>query len=99
MTPPTTAPPPADYDSLRNLVIARRDQLPRRLAQVAEYLLGQPDEIAFGTVATIAAPAGVKEEIRAAAEAAAAEAAEGEEGEGAPGEAEDGEKEEADDKE
>lgn len=51
------------------------------------------------TVATIAAPAGVKEEIRAAAEAAAAEAAEGEEGEGAPGEAEDGEKEEADDKE
>jgi large subunit ribosomal protein L25 len=50
------------------------------------------------TVATIAAPAGVKEEIRAAAEAAAAEAEEGEEGETAAGEDEDKEKAE-DDKE
>jgi large subunit ribosomal protein L25 len=53
------------------------------------------------TVATIAAPAGVKEEMRAAAEAAAAAAAaeEGEEGEvagAAPGEEEDKEKAEAD---
>lgn len=49
------------------------------------------------TVATIAAPAGVKEEIRAAAEAAAAAetAAEGEEGEGAAADAEE-EKAEAD---
>lgn len=51
------------------------------------------------TVATIAAPAGVKEEIRAAAEAAAAaaEAGEGEEGAeaAAPGEAEGGEEAEA----
>lgn len=58
--PATTRPPPADYDSLRDLVIARRDHLPKRLAQVAEYLLGQPDEIAFGTVATIAAKAAVQ---------------------------------------
>lgn len=56
----TTRSPPADYDSLRDLVIARRDQLPRRLAQVAEFLLGHPDEIAFGTVATIAEMAEVQ---------------------------------------
>lgn len=59
-TPATTQPPPADYDSLRDLVIARRDHLPKRLAQVAAYILGQPDEIAFGTVATIAAKAAVQ---------------------------------------
>ena len=52
--------PPTDYDVLRDLVIARRDRLPKRLTQVAEYLLAQPDEIAFGTVATIAAKASVQ---------------------------------------
>jgi large subunit ribosomal protein L25 len=52
------------------------------------------------TVATIAAPAGVKEEIRAAAEAAAGAAGEGEEGEAAaPADGEEAEKETETDKE
>ncbi|MBX3577435.1 MAG: MurR/RpiR family transcriptional regulator [Rhizobiaceae bacterium] len=51
---------PGDYDSLRAQVLQQRDALPRRLAQVAAYALDNPDEIAFGTAASIAASAGVQ---------------------------------------
>lgn len=52
--------PPEDFDSLRSLIALRRDELPRRLAQVAEFALAHPDDVAFGTVAELAIQAGVQ---------------------------------------
>jgi DNA-binding MurR/RpiR family transcriptional regulator len=52
--------PPRDYESLRALILDRRQTLPKRIAQVAAYSLNNPDEIAFGTAASIAASAGVQ---------------------------------------
>ncbi|MEO4001064.1 MurR/RpiR family transcriptional regulator [Mesorhizobium sp. CAU 1732] len=40
--------------------MTRHAELPRRLAQVAAYALDHPDEIAFGTAASIAVSAGVQ---------------------------------------
>lgn len=54
------APPPRDFESLRTTLIERRADLPKRLTQVASYALENPDEIAFGTVAVIAAEADVQ---------------------------------------
>lgn len=51
---------PKDYQALRTAIAQRADQLPRRLMQVAGYALENPDEIAFGTVASIAASAEVQ---------------------------------------
>jgi len=51
---------PKDYQALRTAIAGRAGELPRRLAQVAAYALEFPDEIAFGTVASIAANAEVQ---------------------------------------
>ncbi|WP_374368424.1 MurR/RpiR family transcriptional regulator [Dongia sp.] len=51
---------PQDFDALRALTLARQSELPKRLAQVAEYALTHPDEIAFGTTTEIAAKAEVQ---------------------------------------
>ncbi|MGE0282181.1 MAG: MurR/RpiR family transcriptional regulator [Rhizobiaceae bacterium] len=51
---------PKDYESLRELVLDKRQSLPKRIAQVAAYALDNPDEIAFGTAASIAASSGVQ---------------------------------------
>ncbi len=51
---------PKDYQALRALIAQRSEDLPRRLMQVAGYALENPDEIAFGTVASIAAKADVQ---------------------------------------
>lgn len=51
---------PKDYQALRAAIAGRAGELPRRLAQVAAYALEFPDEIAFGTVASIAASAEVQ---------------------------------------
>jgi DNA-binding MurR/RpiR family transcriptional regulator len=51
---------PRDFDGLKELLISRREALPRRLAQVAGFALEHPNEIAFGTVASIAAQAEVQ---------------------------------------
>lgn len=51
---------PRDYQALRVAIAGRAGDLPRRLAQVAAYALEFPDEIAFGTVASIAASAEVQ---------------------------------------
>jgi DNA-binding MurR/RpiR family transcriptional regulator len=51
---------PKDYQALRSLIAQRAEDLPRRLMQVAGYALENPDEIAFGTVAGIAAKADVQ---------------------------------------
>lgn len=52
--------PPRDFESLRALMVAMKDQLPKRLAQVAAYSLSHPDEVAFGTAASIATAAEVQ---------------------------------------
>ena len=52
--------PPRSYDALKELLLARREELPRRLVQVAAFALENPDEIAFGTVASVAAQADVQ---------------------------------------
>lgn len=57
---PRPKPPLRDFESLRSAIIERRDSLPKRLAQVAAYALKNPDEIAFGTAASIAAAADVQ---------------------------------------
>lgn len=55
-----TAPVPRDFDGLRAAIIERKDQMPKRLAQVAAYALANPDDIAFGTAASIAAASEVQ---------------------------------------
>lgn len=52
--------PPRDFRSLRGLIVDMHDKLPRRLAQVAVYAIDSPDNIAFGTVAGVAAEAKVQ---------------------------------------
>ena len=51
---------PRDFASLRAMLVARADALPKRLQEVAGYALENPDDIAFGTAASIAAGAGVQ---------------------------------------
>ena len=52
--------PPQDFDTLRTAILERRSELPKRLTQVAAYALDHPDEIAFGTAASIALSADVQ---------------------------------------
>jgi DNA-binding MurR/RpiR family transcriptional regulator len=51
---------PRDFAALRALIAARAPTLPRRLTQVATYALDHPDEIAFGTAASVAQNSGVQ---------------------------------------
>lgn len=51
---------PEDFDALRAAFAERRDRLPKRLKQVAVFALAHPDEVAFGTAASIAERAGVQ---------------------------------------
>ena len=51
---------PRDFAALRALIRERAAGLPRRLTQVAAYALDNPDEIAFGTAASVAQHAGVQ---------------------------------------
>jgi len=52
--------PPQDFRGLRDLIVRRRDGLPKRLVQVADFAVAQPQEIAFRTVAHIANAVGVQ---------------------------------------
>jgi len=56
----TPARVPRDFESLRSTIIERKASMPKRLAQVAAFALGNPDEIAFGTTASIAAASDVQ---------------------------------------
>lgn len=56
----TLSPRPATYAELCEKLAAGHQTLPKRLAQTAHYLLAHPDEVAFGTTASIAAAAGVQ---------------------------------------
>jgi DNA-binding MurR/RpiR family transcriptional regulator len=51
---------PQDFDALKAVILERKAQLPKRLRQVAAYALDHPDEIAFGTAASIATSADVQ---------------------------------------
>jgi DNA-binding MurR/RpiR family transcriptional regulator len=51
---------PRDFPALRALIAARAPNLPRRLTQVATYALDHPDEVAFGTAASVAQESGVQ---------------------------------------
>lgn len=51
---------PKNFEALRALILERRRELPKRLAQVAAFALDNPDEIAFGTAASIALDAEVQ---------------------------------------
>lgn len=51
---------PEDFDTLRAVILERKGELPKRLTQVAAYALDHPDEIAFGTAASIAVSAQVQ---------------------------------------
>jgi DNA-binding MurR/RpiR family transcriptional regulator len=51
---------PRDFAALKAAIVARHALLPKRLAQVATFAVAHPDEIAFGTAASIAARAEVQ---------------------------------------
>ncbi|MGQ0486591.1 MAG: MurR/RpiR family transcriptional regulator [Hyphomicrobiales bacterium] len=51
---------PKDFAGLRSRIVERGAALPKRLTQIAAYALEHPDEIAFGTVASIAEQAKVQ---------------------------------------
>jgi DNA-binding MurR/RpiR family transcriptional regulator len=52
--------PPRNFDALKAMLLANRDTLPPRLIQVAAFALENPDEIALGTAASVAAQASVQ---------------------------------------
>jgi len=52
--------PPRDFPALKALITERAGDLPKRLTQIATYALEYPDEIAFGTVSSIAQQADVQ---------------------------------------
>jgi DNA-binding MurR/RpiR family transcriptional regulator len=54
------AAPPRDFEGFKARLLARREALPARLVQAAEFALAHPDEIAFGTVASVAEAAQVQ---------------------------------------
>lgn len=57
---PDITSPPRDFAALKALIAERAAGLPKRLTQIACYAVDNPDEIAFGTVSSIAAQADVQ---------------------------------------
>jgi DNA-binding MurR/RpiR family transcriptional regulator len=51
---------PRDFRELRALILERRESLPKRLVQVADFSIRHPQEIAFGRVAELARKAAVQ---------------------------------------
>lgn len=51
---------PRDFATLKALIVERATDMPKRLIQVATYAVENPDDIAFGTVASIAQTANVQ---------------------------------------
>ena len=60
LTEETQEPAPRSFAALRQALIDRKAKLPKRLAQMAAFTVANPDEIAFGTVASIARHAQVQ---------------------------------------
>lgn len=55
----TTGAAPRDFAELRSLLIQRRDSLPKRLKQLADFAMSQPDEIALGNLVSVGQMVGV----------------------------------------
>ncbi|PZF77113.1 RpiR family transcriptional regulator [Aestuariivirga litoralis] len=55
-----TLSPPRDFAALKLQLAALAGTLPKRLLQIAGFAIDHPDEIAFGTVSSIAEQAGVQ---------------------------------------
>jgi DNA-binding MurR/RpiR family transcriptional regulator len=53
-------PAPRDFQTLKSRIVERAPELPKRLSQVAAYAVENPDEVAFGTAASIAEAADVQ---------------------------------------
>lgn len=53
-------PLPRDFEGLRALILARHENLPKRLAQVARFAVDNPEDVALGTAASIAKAANVQ---------------------------------------
>jgi DNA-binding MurR/RpiR family transcriptional regulator len=53
-------PTPRDFEDLRLVIIERKASFPKRLAQAAAFALSNPDDMAFGTAASIAQSADVQ---------------------------------------
>lgn len=51
---------PANFEELRAHIVGNANELPKKLAQAAQYALAHPDEIALGTAAGIATAAHVQ---------------------------------------
>lgn len=51
---------PRDFAALKTLIVERAAEMPKRLMQVATFAVENPDDIAFGTVASIAQTADVQ---------------------------------------
>lgn len=51
---------PRDFRTLRQLILDRRADLPKRLVQVADFAQAHPQEVAFGRVGDVARLAGVQ---------------------------------------
>ena len=51
---PSPAPLIRDYEGLRAALVARQDQLSRRLQQVARFFLNHPEEVAINTLVRLA---------------------------------------------
>jgi DNA-binding MurR/RpiR family transcriptional regulator len=51
---------PRDFAALKTLIVERAAEMPKRLMQVAAFAVENPDDIAFGTVASIAQTADVQ---------------------------------------
>ncbi len=51
---------PTSFDGLRDQLLARREELPKRLAQVAAFAIENPDEVALSTAAALAVRAHVQ---------------------------------------
>ena len=51
---------PRTFVALRQALLDRKSKLPKRLAQVAAFTMANPDEIAFGTAASVAQSAQVQ---------------------------------------
>ena len=56
----TSSSAPESFEGLRDRILERRDQFPKRLAQVARFALESPDDMALNTVAEIAGKADVQ---------------------------------------
>ena len=50
----TDASPPRDFEALRAALVARSGRLSKRLAQVAQFFLNPPEEVAVSTLVHLA---------------------------------------------